>query len=165
MKKFRAALILSVLFLAACNNKAGSGELDLGSLSEDITYQSQSEDAGGFHYVSMELKANGDFEQSEGLFDSDGVGTKCSLKGTWAVSEGTVDSEVGNELVITVTELNGGGVSLEKRYELSEVSIDSLRLKLEAAGSVVDLTNSNYVSYPEYQAAQTGLVTDAFCDR
>ncbi|UXR65024.1 hypothetical protein EZJ49_02015 [Bdellovibrio bacteriovorus] len=165
MKKFRTALILSVLFLAACNNKAGSGELDLGSLSEGITYQAQNEDAGNFHYVSMDLKANGDFEQVEGLFDSGGAGSKCSLKGTWAVSQGAVDSEVGNELVITVTELNGGAVSLEKRYELGELSAESLRVKLEAAGSVIDMTNANYVSYPEYQAAEAGLATDTFCDR
>ncbi len=169
MKKFRMFMTFSALFLISCNQTVGSGELDLGSLSEDATFHNQTEtgtsSGSEFHYVKMDLKANGDFEQTEALFDQTGSGTSCLLKGTWAVEPGTVDSEVGNELVVTVTELNGGAVALEKRYDLRELSYQSLKYKWNENSDLLDLTNTLYADYPEYTAAQAGLVTDTFCNR
>lgn len=169
MNKSRLFLTFSVLILISCNQNVGSGQLDLGSLSEDTTFHSQTETGTSsgteFHYVKMDLKANGVFEQTEAQFDEAGVGTTCVLKGTWDVEAGTVDSEVGNELVLQVTELNGGAVAMEKRYDLRELSYQSLKFKFNESASVSDLTSTQYVNYSEYAAAQGGLVVDTFCDR
>ncbi|KYG63037.1 hypothetical protein AZI87_16310 [Bdellovibrio bacteriovorus] len=168
MKKL---IIISLLALAGCSQKVGSGELDLGSLSEDITYHSQTEStqtAGSFNYVQMELKVDGTFTQSEAEWTSPAVGKKCSLSGTWTAPVTDPTSEVGNELVLNVTHVNGGalGTPVEKRYELKELTADTLKVVYNVGADEVDMTNVNYVTYPEYSSAATGsFMDDTFCNR
>ena len=162
MKTLQTFLFLTCGAVLSCSPYAGSGGVDFGSLSGDSRFHEQTETAvsGGseFSYVWMELKADQSFEQSEALFNQAGTGTKCSLKGTWALSS--------DRLVITVTELNGAVVTQEKRYEISQLSSQTLKLKLEETAGERDLTNTDYVTYPEYAAVNTaGLTPDAFCDR
>ncbi|KHD89361.1 MAG: hypothetical protein OM95_04050 [Bdellovibrio sp. ArHS] len=168
MKK---SILISLLVFAGCSQKVGSGELDLGSLSEDSTYHLQtesSESAGHFNYVQMELKADGTFTQSEAEWSAPSSGKKCLLTGSWTVPVTAPTSEVGNELVLTVTHVNGGalGTPLEKRYELKELTSDTLKVVYTADSDEVDMTNVNDVTYPEYEATTpTSFVDDSFCNR
>ncbi|WP_374078999.1 hypothetical protein [Bdellovibrio bacteriovorus] len=169
MKKF-IIISFSVVVVAACGQKSGTGSLDLGSLSEDFSYHAQSESlqTGEFSYARVDLKANGDFEQSEALWTTaPNTGTKCSLKGTWTVPVTDVESTTGNELVVNVTEVNGVvlGTPVEKRYDLSELSADSLKLRFSSGGDVVDMTNIDYVTFSEYSSVSAGLTDDTFCNR
>lgn len=169
MKKF-IALSFSVLSLMACAEKSGMGSLDLGSLSQDLSYHAQSESlqTGEFNYARADLKANGNFEQSEAVFTTSTSGTKCSLKGTWRVPISDVNSTAGNELVVTVTEINGVvlGTPIEKRYDLRELSADSLTLKFSSEADPVDMTNINHVTYPEYALVNPASLNYAsFCNR
>lgn len=163
MKTLQTFLILvSSLAIMSCSPNAGSGGIDLGSLSGDTRFHEQTETAvsGGtdYSYVWMELKSDQSFEQSEALFNQAGTGTKCSLKGTWDIDAGV--------LVISVTEVNGGAVTKEKRYDLSQLSSQTLKVKLDTLAADRDLTNTDYVTYPEYAALNTaGLSVDTFCDR
>lgn len=168
MKNF-IVISFSVVVLAACGQKSGTGSLDLGSLSEDFSYHSQSESlqTDEFNYARVDLKANGDFEQAEATWTSAGVGTKCSLKGTWSVPLTDVNNATGNELVVNVTEVNGVvlGTPVEKRYDLGELSTDSLKLRFSSSGDFVDMTNIDLVAYSEYTSVSTSLSDDAFCNR
>jgi hypothetical protein len=170
MKTLQTFLIMTSLVLMSCSPNADSGGIDLGSLSGDTRFHEQTETAvsGGteYSYVWMELKSDQSFEQSEAIFNQAGAGTKCSLKGTWTVVPGDVNAGTGNVLVISVTEVNGGAVTQKKRYDLTQLSSQTLKLNLSASTSVRDLTNTDYVTYPEYASLNTaGLSVSAFCDR
>ncbi|WII71404.1 hypothetical protein QJS83_13120 [Bdellovibrio sp. 22V] len=173
MKKF--TFISLVAFLMACSQKPESGSSDFSSLDQDVSYHNQTESLTldkAFSYTRVDMKANGDFAQSEAVWDDEtGVGTKCSLTGTWAIPVPDAHSAEGNELVATITHVNGValGTPVEKRYDLREVSYESLKWKPETVeddADLVDMTNINYATYPEYDALDTGaLAPDTFCDR
>ncbi|UOF02613.1 hypothetical protein [Bdellovibrio reynosensis] len=166
-------IILSamVLLSASCNTTGTSGSTDLGSITNDVSYHTQNENPevdGEYSYAKIELKANNDFEQSEAIFTGPTSGTKCTLTGTWAIPTPDVTSEVGNELVATITHVNGValGTPVEKRYELSELSTDTLKVKYTEESEEVDLTNVDHVTYTEYSEVDTTALTDnTFCNR
>lgn len=165
MKKL---ILIPVLVIAAGCSLKTSGELDLGSQIGDQSYHVQSESltSGDFSYVRMDLESNGSFKQTEATWDTSSSGSKCVLEGTWEVPDVDVNGSAGNELVVSVTAVNGNPVTLEKRYDLRELSVDSVKVKYAADESVVDMTNTDYVEYPEYSALNTSSLTDDdFCDR
>jgi hypothetical protein len=174
MKTLQTFLIIvslgASLGLMSCAPDAGSGGTDSSSLSGDVSFHEQTENAvtngTDYSYVWMKLNSDQSFEQSEALFNQAGAGTKCSLKGTWTLVAGDVNAGTGNELVISVTELNGGAVTKEIRYDLSQLSSQTLKLNLSTSSINHDLTNTDYVTYPEYAALNTaGLSVATFCDR
>lgn len=169
MKKLILAAF-SVVAISACNQTVGTGALDLGSLSQDISYHEQTESTvdGSFSYARIDLKANGTFTQTEAQWTTPTVGKKCDIEGTWVASTPDANSSAGNELVITVNKINSVtlGTPIEKRYDLRNLSASSLIVKYTATSDVVDLTNIDDVTYPEYNAVNpVSLTYDTFCDR
>ncbi len=166
MKKL--ALFSLLIVFTACSQQPGAGSSDFSSLDQDMGYHVQSEDTNGvFSYTRMDLLANGNFTQTEAQWTSSTSGKKCSLTGTWAMPTPDVNSAAGNELVITVTQINGAPVGpLEKRYDLREVNANSLKVKYTADADLVDMTNVNEALYPEFSAVDTSALTDdTFCSR
>ena len=170
MKTLQTFLITASLALMSCSPGVDSGSSDSSSLSGDISFHDQTEtpvtNGTDYSYVLIKLNSDQSFEQSEALFDQTGTGTKCDLKGTWTLVPGDVNAGTGNELVVAVTEINGGAVTKEKHYDLDQLSSQTLKLKLGVSSNYRDLTNTAYVTYPEYAALNTAALTvSTFCDR